>query len=161
MNVTRNSDAAFVLLEQTFRSVLGQVYATSTSRFKINAHYGWSVIPVGATVITSAKVRGYMTGKIVARDFTATFGTDYKYNKDLLRFGRMYKLVKVDFISLPGDSGAPVMSPTNSSGYNQLYGILVGTDGKSYSVYSPVDIILSELGLSRPVYHSDGTLSNN
>ncbi|HHW36138.1 MAG TPA: hypothetical protein GXX18_02370 [Bacillales bacterium] len=71
----------------------------------------------------------------------------------------MTNLIVADYSSSEGDSGGTITSPINSSGYVQLYGVHVAGDStKRY--YSPIEIILSELNLNRPLYLSDGTKHN-
>jgi hypothetical protein len=145
----RNSDAAFVKTSAGVQ-VAGRVYGG----YLINNYYGWWYIPEGAKVLKHGISTGVTEGYITNREVTVIFETGYKYNS-----GRMYKLVEASYSSDEGDSGGTITAPINGSGYVQLYGIHVGEDD-NLGYYSPVDIILDELNLERPLLTSDGNVSN-
>lgn len=145
----RKSDAAYVRTEAG-KIVSGTLYGG----YKINTHYGWELMPVGAEVIQHGISTNVTTGKITSRNQDLYISSDYKYNS-----GGMKGLVVATYTSADGDSGGPVTSKTNSSGYVQLFGIHVAAkSGKTY--YSPVDSILTDLNLSRPLYYIDGNVKN-
>ncbi|AXI00558.1 hypothetical protein DV702_13000 [Sporosarcina sp. PTS2304] len=145
----RKSDAAYVRTSSG-KIVSGTIYGG----YRINAHYGWANMPVGAEIMQHGISTNVTTGTITSRQKEVYFSSNYKYNS-----GGMTMLIEATYKSASGDSGGPVTGKINSSGYVQLLGIHVGAKG-SRAYYSPVDIILTELNLSRPLYSKDGNVKN-
>lgn len=144
---TRYSDASFVKTQWT--TVKGYIFS-----LPVNTYISSNYIAVGALVVRHGDNSGSDQGKIVAKYVDKAMTGGYKYND-----GYVLDAIKTDVVSVAGDSGAAVTSPKNASGYVQIYGVhAAGSSTNSW--YSPIEDVISELDLERPLYSSDGPRSN-
>jgi hypothetical protein len=158
INITRNSDAAFVKTDANIK-VRGEAYRiSSTDTYKINAGIYSDGPPIGLVVTKSGRTTNVTSGKVLNKGVTVYFGTDYHYNKNIFGYGRMFEAVEADYTSDKGDSGSPVLFASGAFPNMSLAGASFGKSS-STSYFSPVHIILQELGVSH-IQATHGDLAN-